>query len=99
MYLHELLSLFLLLFFSNTAVGEEYFDVLDVKDVPFPESTFDAAILNVSYTKKIPEMTICYRHLIESFNAEWTRILLALHQSQPVFGVWLGMETGYEKAG
>ena len=59
------------------------FDVLTVQNVPFPSSSSVAASLRAPYGKDIPEMTICYRHLVESINTGmfWTYVFMAVKQN------------------
>ena len=43
-------------------------DVLKISDISFPSSNPFAAHARTTYHGEISEYTICYRHLIESFN-------------------------------
>ena len=69
--MHQLMLLVMVL---GRMSANEYFDVLRVKEVPFPTSAGYAARLDISYSvDNIPEMTICVRLLIESYNIGATK--------------------------
>ena len=51
----------------------DQFDVLKMSDVPFPSlppgsSHVGVAAINASYVRSIPDYTVCYRFLLESYN-------------------------------
>ena len=60
-FLVTLLSLLLL-------VDSQQFDVLKIKDIKFPSSKPYVAHARTTYQGDISEYTLCYRHLIESYN-------------------------------
>ena len=58
----------IILLFSRACQCEQQFNVLKISNVPFPYSKHPAAVVNASYTQDIPEFTLCFRILIESYN-------------------------------
>ena len=84
------------------ASAEDEFDVLSIQGVPFPQSSWYAAKLNVSFEKDIFEFTICYRHLIESYNQGWGELVNAfIPEGEDCYYLvtFIGMDTGFEVAG
>ena len=93
--------LLLMIVFRRTST-KEYFDVLSVKEVPFPTSEVFAARLNISYTAdNITEMTICLRLLIESYNNGVSYVFTAWENFPVTFYLYFCIlwETGLEMYG
>ena len=62
-----------ILFLSKLALSSDQFEVLKISNVPFPMSFWASpdkgvVAINASYTKPIPDYTICYRFNVESYN-------------------------------
>ena len=79
----------------------EQFKVLRMADIPFPSSSEDAAAFNGSYNTDIPEFTVCYRFLIESYNDGWIWILGSENKetSHWFFQDRIGWDLGQETEG
>ena len=87
---------------------DNYFDVLKAGNVPFPRADpqWFAAQVNAPYFKDIPEVTVCFRFMVESFNEGFAKIFSAQipNYDTPDGGdgyiaVFLGIDTGFEVAG
>ena len=69
MFLSKMCALFFIALDCLAGVqGKDSFDVLSMRNIPFPSSAEDAAVINIEYKKDIPEYTVCYRFQIESYN-------------------------------
>ena len=81
--------------------GEDSFNVLSMRNIPFPSSTEDAAVINIEYKKDIPEFTICYRFQIESYNDNQFWLIGARKGDTEdwYFLERIGWQTGMEKDG
>ena len=79
--------------------GEDYFDVLSMKNIPFPSSREYAAAINVEYKKDIPEFTVCYRFQIESYNDNEFDLIKAKDMDNTIYMDRIGWQTGMEKDG
>ena len=101
----------LLSFYFLAVVNSEQFDVLKISNVPFPASSWgtgegkDKGIvsINATYTKTLPDYTICYRVLVESYN-DGIFSLVSAHVDSSVGHLLIldrfgGMGTGYESEG
>ena len=78
--------------------GEDSFNVLSMRNIPFPSSTEDAAVINIEYKKDIPEFTICYRFQIESYNDNLFWVFAARNQ-EGTYSDRIGWQTGMEREG
>ena len=91
--------------------NSEQFEVLKISNVPFPASSWgtgegkDKGIvsINATYTKTIPDYTICYRVLVESYNDGIFSLVSAYKDSSighsHILDRFGGMGTGYESEG
>ena len=80
---------------------QDQIDVMKMSNVTFPYSGVYPALLNASYSKQIPEFTICYRFYVESYNDGF---MYMLNPKTPDWGDHyyyeaIGWDTGYEKEG
>ena len=64
------ITLYILTLIVTKALLGEYqqFEVLKISNVPFPSSSGYAAHTRTTNQKNISEYTLCYRHLVESYN-------------------------------
>ena len=46
---------------------QDHFDVLKI-EAPFPDSSESAASADADFDKNIPEFSVCYRMMVESYN-------------------------------
>ena len=87
--------LFLLILLTRSLiiieVNCEEFEVLKISNVPFPTSCCNPASFTATYHKEIPEYTICYRFLVESFN-EKTFSIINTKSSTGAIGEHHGMD-------
>ena len=103
------LSLFPLLFYlelikvitGNT--GADLFNVLEIKNTPFPTFPKNTANINSSFEGPVAEFTACFRFQIESYNEQWIGFVSASRQIE--YSSWfffydnLGWNTGTEVDG
>ena len=89
-----------------TALAEENFDVLSIENVPFPSSDHIPATINSpSFSKEIPEFTVCFRFLITFYNDAWLNLIRALYKRDMLpwnhryFGEFLDFNNGFEYQG
>ena len=97
-----LLLLFTTSFDKELLAVEDYFDVLSVENVPFPTSEEYAASLDIPYkAENIPEITVCLRFLIKSYNEGWHFIFHAWKEFPISYYLdfAVGMESGFEVSG
>ena len=104
-------ALLLLSFCFYAVANSEQFEVLKISNVPFPASSWgtgegkDKGIvtMNATYTKTIPDYTICYRVLVESYNDGIFTSIAAYKDSSighsHILDRFGGMGTGYESEG
>ena len=69
-----------ILLFIRAYQCEQQLDVLKISNVPFPHSLNPAAWISASYTQDIAEFTLCYRLQVESYNDNWTPVIIAWKQ-------------------
>ena len=104
-----LMSLFPLLFYLELIKvitgnkGADHFNVLEIKNTPFPHSWNVPANINSSFEGPVAEFTACYRFQIESYNEQWTDFVQAARTIE--YSSWfffhdnLGWNTGTEVDG
>jgi hypothetical protein len=56
------------LLYINQTQSQEQFQVLDISNIPFPNSPTSAATAKPTYKKDVVDFTVCYRSLIDSYN-------------------------------
>ena len=65
----QIILYILTLIVTKALLGEDQqFEVLKISNVPFPSSSGYAAHTRTTNQKNISEYTLCYRHLVESYN-------------------------------
>ena len=104
-------ELILLSFCFLAVANSENFEVLKISNVPFPRSSWgtgegkdkNVVSINATYTKTIPDYTICYRVLVESYNDGLFNLVAAYKDSSIGHSYILdrfgGMGTGLESEG
>ena len=86
-------------------LAEEDFDVLSIANVPFPTSScVYAATFNATYSREIPEFTVCYRYMITFYNDGWFHMFFgkkndAADDDQKYYWERSGLKTGFEVEG
>ena len=103
------LSFFPLLFYLEqikVITGDtraDLFNVLEIKNTPFPTFHKNTANINSSFEGPVAEFTACFRFQIESYNEQWITFVRASRQIE--YSSWfffdenLGWNTGTEVDG
>ena len=88
------------LLFVFSVSCQETIDVLKISNVEFPVSEKEPASFNATFHKDIPEVTVCFRFLVESYNTGLLWFIDGKNGDKKGFFLdRIGWETGVERDG